>query len=548
MTMVAKIFHEFTYSRVITNVFLVFVLVGQSFLTPFFPLYLKYLRLSALEAGIICCAQAASEMLLAPVWVFAVRRSRDSHKKRALVVLSLLLTAAIYVCFVFVPPAGSPDDVTHCMAPQRERSGTLPAPLTTPATVVPANAPTNMTTQRSTTTRQMVTSTSTVSPSTSTSAPAFYPITEAPQVDREPETEGAEYPSYGEPVDENNAEDLTSIKRRPPPPIWQTWDSDPAYYDTPYSSRKLQSFELMHLEDTRWLYSPVFRAAFLLATFSAALGCLAEPAVSTLWTQRLDDTEHLEQRGEYVVWARFFSSVALALLATLMTFLSPCFVARGLHQTVVLPLAAAGTLAGASLLGLVLLPLPSGKLPAVPGLPKARTVAPVSGLRLVFRGISTVLAAAASTAGTLFLLWHVSTLPPHGFRHNYALLYGGFAALEALCAVPVLGWSRSPSSVTAPSPGRAALGLMVLALQFGLAPLLKAPAPLPLLGALQGAGGALLERSLGRAHSSSSWRLGCALGALGAGVVYSMTDIRVTMWGAGALALVAALAVLITGR
>lgn len=97
-------------------------------------------------------------------------------------------------------------------------------------------------------------------------------------------------------------------------------------------------------------------------------------------------------------------------------------------------------------------------------------------------------------------------------------------------------------------PGRAALGLLVLALQFGLAPLLRAPAPLPLLGALQGAGGALLERSLGRAHASSSWRLGNAVGALGAGLAYHTTSARTTMWGAGTLALVAALAVLVTGR
>jgi hypothetical protein len=454
--MVAKIFHEFAYSRVITNIFLVFVLVGKNFLTPFFPLYLKYLRLSALEAGIICCAQFTSEMLLGPVWIFAVRRSRDSHKKRALVVISLLLTAAIYVCFVFVPPAGTPDDVTHCTMKSELPATILPSTIT-PALSSSVSNNNVTTTLRSTTMRYVeitTTTASTMVPTEMTSSsppPIIYYPTDIPpsQVYREQE-EGAEYPSYGEPVEENN-EDLTSIKRRPP--VWSSWDTDGStYYDDLWSGRKLQSFEIK-LEDTRWLYSPVFRAAFLLATFSAALGCLAEPAVSTLWTQRLDDAEHLEQRGEYVVWARFVTSITLSLLATLMTFLSPCFVARGLHQTVVHPLAAAGTLAGASLLGLVLLPLPSGKLPAVPGPPKARTVAPVSGIRLVLRGIATILAAASATSGSLFLLWHVSTLPPQGFKHNYELLYGGFAALEALCAVPVLGWSRSPSSITTPSPG-----------------------------------------------------------------------------------------------
>jgi MFS_1 like family len=105
--MVASALHEFSCARAVTNSFLAVVLVGRAFLAlPLLPVFLKYLGLSALEAGLVCAAQIIVEMLLTPVWLLAVRRS--GLRRRALVVLGLVLAAALHVCLVFVPPLGQP--------------------------------------------------------------------------------------------------------------------------------------------------------------------------------------------------------------------------------------------------------------------------------------------------------------------------------------------------------------------------------------------------------------------------------------------------------
>jgi len=94
----------------------------------------------------------------------------------------------------------------------------------------------------------------------------------------------------------------------------------------------------------------------------------------------------------------------------------------------------------------------------------------------------------------------------------------------------------------------AAVGLLILALEFGLAPLLTMPALAPLLGALQGIGGALVERALGPSYGSSSWRMGLALGVAAAGISFHFIGAPPTLWSAAVAAVVAALAVIIAGR
>jgi len=186
--------------------------------------------------------------------------------------------------------------------------------------------------------------------------------------------------------------------------------------------------------------SPVFRAAFVLCSLSAVFSCLAEPAVAALWRQRLDDAEHLELSGEHVAWGRLLSAVGLAVLAAVMAWGAPCFVARGLHQEVLHPLAASASFGVAAFLALLLLPLPPGKLAAPP-----KRTSPAAPLRLVARGLAAALAGVAFGAGTSFLLWHVAALD--GFAFNYELLFGGFMAAEGLAALPVLSYTRS-----APNP------------------------------------------------------------------------------------------------
>jgi predicted MFS family arabinose efflux permease len=89
---------------------------------------------------------------------------------------------------------------------------------------------------------------------------------------------------------------------------------------------------------------------------------------------------------------------------------------------------------------------------------------------------------------------------------------------------------------------------MFLALEFGLTPLVTIPTIAPLLGLLQGVGGALLERSLGPSYGSSSWRMGLAAGAAASGISYHFIGAPPTMWSAAVAAVVAALAVIIAGR
>ena len=186
--------------------------------------------------------------------------------------------------------------------------------------------------------------------------------------------------------------------------------------------------------------SPVFRAAFVLCSLSAAFACLAEPAVAALWRQRLDDAEHLEMSGEHVAWGRLLSAVGLAVLAGVMTWGAPCFVARGLHQEVLHPLAAAAAFAVAAFLALALLPLPPGKLAAAP-----KRTSPAAPLRVLARGLAAGASGVAYGAGVTLMMWHVASL--EGFSFNYELIFGGFMAAEGLSALPVLSWTRS-----APNP------------------------------------------------------------------------------------------------
>ncbi|XP_046402440.1 uncharacterized protein LOC124168315 [Ischnura elegans] len=105
---------EFACARVNTNIFLVFFMVGRKCVMPFFTLYLKYLRLTSLEVGIVRGSQSWIAMIFIPIWVCFVKRSRESLKTRVLLLISVFLTASMYSCLVFVPPIGEVYDVTHC--------------------------------------------------------------------------------------------------------------------------------------------------------------------------------------------------------------------------------------------------------------------------------------------------------------------------------------------------------------------------------------------------------------------------------------------------
>ncbi|XP_071444112.1 uncharacterized protein [Hetaerina americana] len=105
---------EFACARVNTNIFLVFFIVGRKCVMPFFTLYLKYLRLTSLEVGIVRGSQSWIAMIFIPIWVCFVKRSRESLKTRVLLLISVFLTASMYSCLVFVPPIGEVYDVTHC--------------------------------------------------------------------------------------------------------------------------------------------------------------------------------------------------------------------------------------------------------------------------------------------------------------------------------------------------------------------------------------------------------------------------------------------------
>ncbi|KAG8238583.1 hypothetical protein J437_LFUL017930 [Ladona fulva] len=107
-------FKEFACARVNTNIFLVFVIVGRKCVMPFFTLYLKYLRLTSLEVGVIRGSQSWVAMILIPIWLCFVKRSKESIKTRVLLLISVFLTASMYSCLVFVPPIGGAYDVTHC--------------------------------------------------------------------------------------------------------------------------------------------------------------------------------------------------------------------------------------------------------------------------------------------------------------------------------------------------------------------------------------------------------------------------------------------------
>ncbi|XP_059478535.1 uncharacterized protein LOC132198471 [Neocloeon triangulifer] len=538
--MIGTSLHEFECARLMTNAFLAVVLVGRSFLAlPLLPVFLRYLGLTALEAGLVCAAQALVEMLLTPVWLLAVRRS--GLRRRALIVLGLVLAAALHVCLVFVPPSGTPQDVTHCLA---NSNATIPPPVNgvmvraateaatssrppTYKTFVPKRPLTSKATPVSATetARTLPTSTTpTIIPFVDTT-PYSVPASENQQPLYEDDYGGGQQ-SYPMPAIQD-----PQTKRRPP--IYDYHYADyAAEPDSSWRGRRLASVVAVpHLPT-----SPVFRAAFVLCCLAAALACLAEPAVAALWRQRLDDAEHLEFSGEHVAWGRLLGAICLAILAGAMAWGAPCFVARGLHQEVLHPLASAGSYGVAAFLALVLLPLPPGKLAA----PIKRT-APAAPLRLVARGLAAGLAGLAFGSGVTFMLWHVAEL--EGFSFNYELLFGGFMAAEGLVALPVLSWARA-----APNPVGASIGLLVLALEFGLAPLLITPTPAPLLGVLQGAGGALLERSLGSGFGSSSWRLGLAIGTAASGACFHFVGARPTLWSAAVAAVVAALAVIIAGR
>jgi hypothetical protein len=95
--------NDLGWARGMTTTFLAIVVAGRSFVSlPLLTVFLKYLGLSAMEAGLVASAQATVEMLAAPVWLWAVRRV--TLRRRALVVLTLILAAALHVCLVFVPP------------------------------------------------------------------------------------------------------------------------------------------------------------------------------------------------------------------------------------------------------------------------------------------------------------------------------------------------------------------------------------------------------------------------------------------------------------
>ncbi|CAB3366469.1 Hypothetical predicted protein [Cloeon dipterum] len=557
--MVLPSLHEFECARLMTNAFLSVVLVGKSFLSlPLLPVFLRYLGLTALEAGLVIAAQALVEMLLTPVWMLAVRRS--GLRRRALIVLGLVLAAALHVCLVFVPPSGAPRDVTHCM-------GNSNLTVTPPVNGIMTRAATEAATSsrppimlKTSLGKSSLASTTlkiTTVPTTPPTLPPLIATTTLMAVyDNNQQTLFEDDYGMGQQGPQGYPQEIEDpqAKRRPPIYEYQNYpDYNNADTDTDrWRGRRLASvMAVSDLPD-----SPVFRAAFVLCCLAAALTCLAEPAVAALWRQRLDDAEHLEMSGEHVAWGRLLSAVCLATLAAVMTWGAPCFVARGLHQAVLHPLASAGSYGVAAFLALVLLPLPPGKLAA----PIKRT-APAAPLRLVARGLAAGLAGLAFGAGVTFMLWHVAELD--GFPFNYELIFGGFMVAEGIIALPVLAWARA-----APNPGiqtknilmmenpsvsdcysvGALVGLLVLALEFSLAPLLKGPALAPLLGVLQGAGGALLERSLGSSYNSSSWRMGLAIGSAAAGVCFHFIGASPTLWSAAVAAVVAALAVVIAGR
>ncbi|CAB3366468.1 Hypothetical predicted protein [Cloeon dipterum] len=537
--MVLPSLHEFECARLMTNAFLSVVLVGKSFLSlPLLPVFLRYLGLTALEAGLVIAAQALVEMLLTPVWMLAVRRS--GLRRRALIVLGLVLAAALHVCLVFVPPSGAPRDVTHCM-------GNSNLTVTPPVNGIMTRAATEAATSsrppimlKTSLGKSSLASTTlkiTTVPTTPPTLPPLIATTTLMAVyDNNQQTLFEDDYGMGQQGPQGYPQEIEDpqAKRRPPIYEYQNYpDYNNADTDTDrWRGRRLASvMAVSDLPD-----SPVFRAAFVLCCLAAALTCLAEPAVAALWRQRLDDAEHLEMSGEHVAWGRLLSAVCLATLAAVMTWGAPCFVARGLHQAVLHPLASAGSYGVAAFLALVLLPLPPGKLAA----PIKRT-APAAPLRLVARGLAAGLAGLAFGAGVTFMLWHVAELD--GFPFNYELIFGGFMVAEGIIALPVLAWARA-----APNPVGALVGLLVLALEFSLAPLLKGPALAPLLGVLQGAGGALLERSLGSSYNSSSWRMGLAIGSAAAGVCFHFIGASPTLWSAAVAAVVAALAVVIAGR
>ncbi|XP_049801067.1 uncharacterized protein LOC126236062 [Schistocerca nitens] len=93
--------------------FLLFV--GQSAAAQFFSVYLKYLGLSAGDAGAVRALQAWAGVAAAPASAALSSSLFGSGRGRgAFAALLLLTSVAAYVSLVFVPPFAVPRDVTHC--------------------------------------------------------------------------------------------------------------------------------------------------------------------------------------------------------------------------------------------------------------------------------------------------------------------------------------------------------------------------------------------------------------------------------------------------